>query len=32
MFFYDKLPPSKMTPQSKAQEMRDVSKKQCVIL
>ena len=27
MFFYDKLPPSKMPPQSKAQEMRDVSKK-----
>ena len=27
MFFHDKLPPSKMPPQSKAQEMRDVSKK-----
>lgn len=27
MFFHDKLPPSKIPPQSKAQEMRDVSKK-----
>lgn len=27
MFFNDKLTPSKIPPQSKAQEMRDVSKK-----
>ena len=27
MFFHDKLPPSKIPPQSKAQEMRYVSKK-----
>lgn len=27
MFFHNKLPPSKIPPQSKAQEMRDVSKK-----
>ena len=27
MFFNDKLPPSRIQPQSKAQEMRDISKK-----
>ena len=27
MFFNDKLPPSRIPPQSKAQEMRDISKK-----
>lgn len=27
MFFHDNLPPSKIPPQSKAQEMRDISKK-----
>lgn len=27
MFFHDKLPPSKIPPQSKAQEMCDISKK-----